>query len=169
MVSTDQRARDFFVPVSISWTVHTKAIYPFPTAPAARRKHSPCGCIWRYFLAAPRPPCTHPCGVQCTAPWGRFTLQWVLFIGRRLPQSLPDTVEAFVQWLQHKAEWHGGRYTSWHLRHRGPCSDFCADWSFDLPVILSVSRLLSKQPRVESTGRGVLRCPMGKCQLQWRF
>ena len=36
MVSTDQRARNFFVPVYISSTVYTKANCPFPAALAAR-------------------------------------------------------------------------------------------------------------------------------------
>ena len=42
MVSTDQRARNFFVPVYISWTVYTKANYPFPAALAVRLRHA-CG------------------------------------------------------------------------------------------------------------------------------
>ena len=36
MVSTDQCARNFFVPVYISWTVYTNANYPYPAALAAR-------------------------------------------------------------------------------------------------------------------------------------
>ena len=36
-MSTYQRARNFFVPVYISWTMHTKSNYPFP---AAHRKRS---------------------------------------------------------------------------------------------------------------------------------
>ena len=39
MVSTDQHARDFFVPVYISWTVYTQANYPYPAAPAGRPQH----------------------------------------------------------------------------------------------------------------------------------
>ena len=39
-MSTDQHARVFLVPVYISWTVYTEANYPFPAAPATRRKHS---------------------------------------------------------------------------------------------------------------------------------
>ena len=43
------------------------------------------------------------------------------------------------------------------LRHHGPCSDFCGDWSANLPLILSVSRMLSSSPRVNwgvHRGRG---------------
>ena len=39
----------------------------------------------------------------------------------------------------------------------GPCSDFCGDWSADLPLILSVSRMLSTSPLVDwgvHRGRG---------------
>ena len=85
------------------------------------------------------------------------TIQWILFIVRRLPQSLSDSVLDLVQWLQREATCQGAFYASWHLRHHGPCSDFCGDWSADLPLILSVSRMLSTSPLVDwgvHRGRG---------------
>ena len=93
-------------------------------------------------------------------PWdAAATVRWVLFIVRRLPQSLSDSVLDLAQWLQREATCRGTFYASWHLRHHGPCSDFCGDWSADLPLILSVSRMLSSSPRVDwgvHRGRGVL-------------
>ena len=84
------------------------------------------------------------------------TLQRVLFILPWLPQSVADTAQDLIMWLWRSA-WHGTWYASWHLHHTGACSDFCVDWSFDLPIILSMSRLLSGQPRVDwgvHRGRG---------------
>ena len=91
-------------------------------------------------------------------PWDvTATVQWILFIVRRLPQSLSDSLLDLVQWLQREATCRGAFYASWHLRHHGPCSDFCGDWSADLPLILSVSRMLSTSPQVDwgvHRGRG---------------
>ena len=71
-------------------------------------------------------------------PWDvERTLAWVIFIARRLPQSVANTVQDLVVWRS--ANWHNSWYASWHIRHEGPCGDYCADWSYDLPIILSIS------------------------------
>ena len=50
-------------------------------------------------------------------------------VGGSGPQSLSDS--PFDVATSH-ASWHGCSYASRHLRHLGPCSDFCGDWSADL-------------------------------------
>ena len=93
-------------------------------------------------------------------PWDvKATVRWILFIVRRLPQSLGDSLLDLVHWLRREATCQGVFYASWHLRHHGPCSEFCGDWSADLPLILSVSCMLSTSPQVEwgvHRGRGFL-------------
>ena len=37
---------------------------------------------------------------------------------------------------------HRRAYASWHMPHAGPCSDFCADWCHDFPVLSSLTPLL---------------------------
>ena len=43
------------------------------------------------------------------------TLVWILFIMRRLLQSLANTVQDLTGWLQWSVNWHRGWYASWHL------------------------------------------------------
>ena len=63
-------------------------------------------------------------------PWDLpLSAKWLAFISSRLPQSLPDTISDLLTWLWRCAVWWGSCHASWHILHRGPCTDFCADWS----------------------------------------
>ena len=86
-----------------------------------------------------------------------LSTRWVAFIASHLPQSLPDTVSDLLSWLRRCAVWRGSCYASWHLTHRGPCTDFCADWSFDVLALQDLQSVPSSQPRVDwgvHQGRG---------------
>ena len=45
------------------------------------------------------------------------TIQWILFIVRRLPQSLSDSVLDLVQWLQREATCQGAFYACGTMGH----------------------------------------------------
>ena len=49
-------------------------------------------------------------------PWDvERTLDWVIPIARRLPQSVADTVQDLVVWLQRSANWHNSWCASWQI------------------------------------------------------
>ena len=55
MGSTHQRARKFFVSVHISWTVYTKAHYPYPAVPAACLRQAGGIPLDRHFVVSAKP------------------------------------------------------------------------------------------------------------------
>ena len=53
--------------------------------------------------------------------------------------SLPSTRDTIFyrlrQWLQGHSLWSNSAYASWHVPHARPCSETCADWCYDFPIL----------------------------------
>ena len=110
--------------------------------------------------------------VLAKTPWDvPLSVRWVAYISSRLPQSIHDTISDFMIWLNRYAAWRGPLYASWHISHAGSCTNFCADWSYDLQALQGLMFILSSHPRLDwgvHRGRGILLlcdvCDVPRCQ-----
>ena len=69
-------------------------------------------------------------------PWDvEATQAWTVHILYSLPSTRDTIFYRLRQWLQGHGLWSGAAYASWHVPHTGPCSETCADWCYDFPIL----------------------------------
>ena len=71
------------------------------------------------------------------------TLDWCKHVTYILAATRDTIFFRLHRWIQHIPYWHRGTYASWHMPHPKLCSDICADWCFDFPVLHSLTPLLN--------------------------
>ena len=91
-------------------------------------------------------------------PWDvDSTLQWCCHVVYVLPATCDTIFFRLRRWLQAHAVRTSAAYASWHMPHPGPCSNVCADWCYDFPVLSSFTPFLDPCELIRS---GL--CPRGE-------
>ena len=95
-------------------------------------------------------------GLQGCPTWGGGGVTW-----RQCPPG-----------LQGQTVWSDQAYASWHMPHAGPCSQFCADWCHDFPILSYLTPLLDPSTSIRlgprPRGEGSLAFPV-VCELSDRL
>ena len=87
-------------------------------------------------------------------PWDvDNTLQWCYHAAYILPCTRETIFFRLNRWVQHNAVWTGPAYASWHMPHAGACSDICADWCHDFPILSSLTPLLNPSTSIRTGPR----------------
>ena len=77
--------------------------------------------------------------IMSRTPWDvDSTLHWCKHVTYILPATRDTIFFRLHHWVQSTAHWCHSAYASWHMPHPGPCTDICADWCFDFPVLRSL-------------------------------
>ena len=91
------------------------------------------------------------------------TLQWCRHATYILPSTRDTIFFRLHCWAQRHAVWAGPAYASWQMPHGGTCSDFCADWCHDFPLLSSVTPVLDPSTAIrlglKPPGEGTLVFP----------
>ena len=64
-------------------------------------------------------------------------MRWCCHVLPYLSVTHLTVLDVLRRWLPDAATWHGTTYASWHMPHSPPCTDLCAYWSADFPVLSS--------------------------------
>ena len=65
------------------------------------------------------------------------TLQWCCHAAYVFPCTRDAIFFRLRRWIQQRAVWAAQAYASWCMPHADACSEFCADWCYDFPVLSS--------------------------------
>ena len=106
-------------------------------------------------------------------PWDvDSTLQWCCHATYILPCTRDTLFFRLHRWLQGQTVWSDQAYASWHMPHAGPCSQFCADWCHDFPILSYLTPLLDPSTSIRlgprPRGKGSLAFPV-VCELSDRL
>ena len=106
-------------------------------------------------------------------PWDvDSTLQWCCHATYILPCTRDTLFFRLHRWLQGQTVWSDQAYASWHMPHAGPCSQFCADWCHDFPILSYLTPLLDPSTSIRlgprPRGEGSLAFPV-VCELSDRL
>jgi hypothetical protein len=106
-------------------------------------------------------------------PWDvDSTLQWCCHATYILPCTRDTLFFRLHRWLQGQTVWSDQAYASWHMPHAGPCSQFCADWCHDFPILSYLTPLLDPSTSIRlgprPRGEGSMAFPV-VCELSDRL
>ena len=87
--------------------------------------------------------------IMSRSPWyADSTLHWCKHVTYILPATRDTVFFRLHRWVQSTAHWRHGAYGSWHMPHPGECTDVCADWCLDFPILHSLTPLLNPSSSV---------------------